>query len=92
MLVQGALEVLHALYSRDDFYDEEFAELVAPMYEQASVGLLKELFNWSVVDAEDIDDDKYQFAKKFSEVRMKADIDGASVLTLPDAVLTWKLS
>ncbi|RBQ81370.1 hypothetical protein VDGD_21114 [Verticillium dahliae] len=89
---KGALEVLHALYSRDDFYDEEFAELVAPMYEQASVGLLKELFNWSVVDAEDIDDDKYQFAKKFSEVRMKADIDGASVLTLPDAVLTWKLS
>ncbi|KAM0322420.1 hypothetical protein ACHAQA_009487 [Verticillium albo-atrum] len=68
---KGALEVLHALYSRDDFYDEEFAELVAPMYEQSAVGLLKELFNWSVVDAEDIDDDKYQFAKKFSEACLK---------------------
>lgn len=63
------MEVLHTLYSRDDLYDTEFTELVAPMYQSQSVQLLKMLFEWSVVDAEDIDDDKYQFAKKFSEVR-----------------------
>lgn len=61
--------MLHALYSRDDFWESEFTELVAPMYERQAVELLKMLYEWSVVDVEDIDDDKYQFAKKFTEVR-----------------------
>lgn len=65
---KAALEALHALYSRYTFTEEEFTELVLPMYDAEFVNLCGKLFEWSTVDAQDIDDDKYQFAKKFSEM------------------------
>lgn len=39
------------------------------MYDKPCVERFTQLFAWSTVDADDIDDDKYLFAKKFSEVR-----------------------
>jgi exportin-5 len=65
---KAALESLHSLYNRSSFTEDEFVDLVVPMYSEVMVDLFKRLFEWSVVDAHDIDDDKYQFAKKFSEV------------------------
>lgn len=65
---RAALEVLHSLYSRSTFTNDEFVSLVIPMYGDDIVDLFRRLFEWSTVDAQDIDDDKYQFAKKFSEM------------------------
>lgn len=67
-MTQAALEALHALYGRTSFVDQEFLDLVYPLYDQKYIELFSQLCSWAVVDPEDIDDDKYQFAKKLSEV------------------------
>jgi len=38
------------------------------MYHSQTVDLLKNIFNWIRVDANDIDEERYLFLKKFSEV------------------------
>mgnify|MGYP002621965343 CR=1 FL=1 len=65
---KAALEALYALYSRSNYTEEEFVDLVVPMYGPEAVDLCRRLYEWSTVDAHDIDEDKYQFAKKFSEM------------------------
>ncbi|KAI6709497.1 hypothetical protein JHW43_007995 [Diplocarpon mali] len=64
----ASVDALHALYSRLQFSDEEFLALVCPMYTGQMVDLLRKLFDYSIVDPHDIDDEKYLFAKKFSEM------------------------
>ncbi|TGJ84001.1 hypothetical protein E0Z10_g4782 [Xylaria hypoxylon] len=64
---KASLEALHALYSRTSLDEEEFLELVVPLFDTQYVTLFRQLFEWSVIDPDDLDDDKYQLSKKFSE-------------------------
>ncbi|KAI1338086.1 armadillo-type protein [Xylariaceae sp. FL0016] len=65
---KASLEAMHALYSRTSLNADEFVDLVVPLYNSKYINLFKQLFQWSSVDPEDIDDDKYHIAQKLSEV------------------------
>ncbi|KAI1763712.1 ARM repeat-containing protein [Hypoxylon sp. FL1150] len=65
---KASLEAMHSLYNRTAFVDKEFLDLVVPLYGRRYVDLFRQLVEWSVVDPEDIDNDKYQFSKKLSEL------------------------
>ena len=65
---QAAIEVLYMIYNRPRFSDDDIQELVWPMYDQATVGVLMQVYVMSNVDVNDIDQEKYLLSKKFSEV------------------------
>lgn len=56
------------LFSKPFFEDEDFTSLVCPMYHAQTVELLKNIFNWVPVDPNDINEERYMFLKRFSEV------------------------
>jgi hypothetical protein len=60
--------VLHALYDRSHFDDAEYKALILPMYQTENVLLLRTLYEWLIVSAQDIHSPKYVISKKFSEV------------------------
>ncbi|KAF4200969.1 hypothetical protein CNMCM8927_002264 [Aspergillus lentulus] len=64
----AAVEALHALYSRSNFEIEDFQPLVHLMYETEYLTLLQKLYEWSVVEPDDIDDIRYTISKKLSEM------------------------
>ncbi|KAL8951121.1 MAG: hypothetical protein Q9222_002893 [Ikaeria aurantiellina] len=64
----AAVDALHTLYNRQRFADEDFQELVGAMYSQETIELLRRLYEWSCVDATDIDEEKYLLSKKLSEL------------------------
>lgn len=41
--------------------------LVCPMYTTENVDLLRKVYEWSIVNPQDINDEKYLLSKKFSE-------------------------
>lgn len=62
------METLYSLYYRSKFSQDDFHNLVAPMFEISNLTLLKNLYQWLVIDPTEIDDAKYLLLKKFSEV------------------------
>ncbi|KAI4109233.1 MAG: hypothetical protein L6R37_000664 [Teloschistes peruensis] len=64
----AAVDVLHSLYHRSRFSDQDFKELVGPMYGHDTIQLFQQLYEWSRVDATDIDEAKYLLSKKLSEM------------------------
>ena len=62
------METLYSLYYRSKLSQDDFNDLVVPMFEAENLNLLKNLYQWLVVDPTDIDDAKYLLLKKFSEV------------------------
>lgn len=62
------MDVLYTLYNRSRFSDDDFHDLVCPMYRHDTIDLLKRLYDYSIVDPTDIDEEKYLLSKKFSEV------------------------
>ncbi|MCJ1467281.1 hypothetical protein MMC07_005905 [Pseudocyphellaria aurata] len=64
----AAVDALYTLYNRSRFTEEDFKDLVCPLYGQDIIELLRRLYEWSVVDATNIDEEKYLLSKKFSEM------------------------
>lgn len=62
------MDGLYTLYNRSRFSEDDFRDLVCPMYQQDIISLLERLYEWSIVDAANIDEEKYLLSKKFSEV------------------------
>lgn len=70
IIVQASVEVLQSLYSRHHLHDEDFVELVCPMFTPGSVALLREVYSWTLSDLNilDLNEQKYTLCKKLSEV------------------------
>ncbi|KAL8893153.1 MAG: hypothetical protein Q9215_000159 [Flavoplaca cf. flavocitrina] len=64
----AAVDTLHILSSRTKLSEGDLKELVAPMFMTDTVDLLQKLYDWSCVDATDIDEEKYLLLKKLSEL------------------------
>ncbi|KAK2803210.1 hypothetical protein FQN50_007077 [Emmonsiellopsis sp. PD_5] len=67
-ILMAAVEALHALYGRTSYDMVEFQPLVNLIYQTQNLHLLKSLYDWSVVDANDIIESKYSVSKKLSEL------------------------
>ena len=65
------MDSLYSLYNRSRFSEDDFRDLVGPMFQEETIRLLNQLYEWlKDIDPTDIDEAKYLLLKKFSEVRM----------------------
>ena len=94
----AAVEAMIILYSRGKSFDDaDFDQIVNPMYNAQNVALLHDAYRWAIVDAHDIDEEKYEFLKKLAEmishlghlltlnplrIRMKDNPDPADIASL----------
>lgn len=59
---------MHVVYNRTKLSKDDFKALIVPMFTHDTVELLQKIYDWSCVDATDIDEEKYLLLKKLSEV------------------------
>ena len=71
------MDTLFALYNRPRFSEDEFKDIVGPVFRSDTVQLLRRLCQWLLVDPNDIDDRKYLLLKRLSEVSMILPLDKA---------------
>ncbi|KAF2144374.1 uncharacterized protein K452DRAFT_295830 [Aplosporella prunicola CBS 121167] len=66
----AAVEALFAIYNRSNFLEQDFVDIVCPMYGTEIVNLLREIYKWTAsdMDINDMDEPKYTLSKKLSEV------------------------
>ncbi|KAF1977272.1 ARM repeat-containing protein [Bimuria novae-zelandiae CBS 107.79] len=66
----AAVDVMQAIYTRHHLHDEEFVELVCPMFTPDNVSLLRNVYNWTLADMNinELDEQKYILCKKLSEL------------------------
>ncbi|RMZ75728.1 hypothetical protein DV738_g5358, partial [Chaetothyriales sp. CBS 135597] len=67
-LLVATLDALLALYSRHNFDKPEMHALIYPLSQPSSIAILQQVYNWSIVDIDEIDSGKYTISKKISEL------------------------
>jgi exportin-5 len=59
---------MQVLFSRNLETSAFWEQVTCPLYKGDAVGLFRDLYEWSVVDVDDIDEEKYALRKKLAEV------------------------
>ncbi|KAM5441833.1 karyopherin [Microsporum ferrugineum] len=67
-ILLAVVEALHSLYGRSTYDIEEFQRLVNIIYQNDHLNLLRKLYEWSIVSADNIAESKYSISKKLSEL------------------------
>ena len=62
------MNTLYALYNRSRFSEDDFKDIVGPMFKPETVILMKQVHQSLRVDPTNIDDSKYAMLKRLSEV------------------------
>lgn len=62
------MEALHALYGRSNMGNDDSQELVWMIFEPDYLSTLHNVYQWSIVGPDDVDEPKYLISKKLSEV------------------------
>ncbi|KAJ5118738.1 hypothetical protein N7526_010375 [Penicillium atrosanguineum] len=64
----AAIEALHALYGRSNMGSEDSRDLLFLIFDAEYLNTLQNLYQWSIVGPDDVDEPKYLVSKKLSEM------------------------
>lgn len=67
-IVMATTDTLLSLYSRHNIDQPEIEALVYPLCQTDSVGIMRQVYTWSIVGVDDLISQKYTISKKLSEL------------------------